>query len=321
MKAMVYHQYGPPGKLQLQEIEKPVVKDDELRVKVHSASVNWLDWHFLMGTPFLARLMAGGLFKPKNGILGVDLAGTVETVGSNITHFQSGEQVFGGSGNGGTFAEYVCVREDEVQLKPANLTFEESAAVGAAASTALHGLRDTGEIKPGQKVVINGASGGVGTFAVQIAKSYGTEVTGVCSTNNLDLVRSIGADHTLDYTQEDFTRNGQRYDLIFDVVAKLSFSDCRHVLNPEGIYVTTEFTPGLAIGGLWTSFVGDKKMAPLPPKAPTITDQVFVKELIEAGKVKPVIDRRYKLSELPEALLYLEKGHARGKVVITVLDE
>jgi NADPH:quinone reductase-like Zn-dependent oxidoreductase len=316
MKAIVYHRYGSPDVLELQEIEKPIIKDDQVLVKVHAASVNWLDWHFLTGTPFLARLMAG-LLKPKNKVLGIDVAGRVEAVGANVTQFQPGDEVFGSSSHG-CFAEYVGVSEEGVVTKPANLTFEEAAAVPGAASPALQALRDCGQIQPGQKVLINGASGGVGTFAVQIAKSFGAEVTGVCSTRNLDLVRSIGADHVIDYTQEDFTQNGERYDLIFDVVAKRSFSDCKRALRPQGIYVTTEFSPVLALGGWWKSMSGSKKMVPLPPKPPSKTDLAFMKELLEAGKVTPTVDRRYSLSELPDALRYLEKGHARGKVVITM---
>jgi len=201
---------------------------------------------------------------------------------------------------------------------PASMTFESAAAAGAAASVALQGLRDAGQIKPGQKVLINGASGGVGTFAVQIAKSFGAKVTGVCSTGNLDMVRSIGPDQVVDYTQEDFTQKGQCYDLIFDVVAKLSFSACEPALGPKGIYVTTAFSPGLALGGLWSSMTGGKKLVPLMGKPPSVQDQVFTKELLEAGKVKPVIDRRYSLSEVPEALRYLEGGHTRGEIVITM---
>ncbi len=318
MEAMVYHDYGSPDNLTLLEVGMPVVQADEVLVKVHSASVNWADWHFLTGTPFMARLMAGGLLKPKQKILGIDLAGRVEAVGRHITQFQPGDDVFGGCGKGGSFAEYVCVREDEVQLKPANITFEEAAAVGAAASVALQGLRDAGQIKPGQQVLINGASGGVGTFAVQIAKSFGTEVTGVCSTTNLDMVRSIGADQVIDYTKKDFARNAQCYDLIFDVAAKLSFSDCKRVLGPQGIYVTTEFSPIRALVGLWTSLTGEKKMVPLLAKPPSSTDQAFVRELLENGKVTPVIDRCYTLREVAEALRYLARGHARGKVVITL---
>jgi len=316
MKAMVYHDYGSPDVLELAEIERPVVKDDQVLVRVHAASVNWLDWHFLTGTPFLARMMAG-LLKPKNKVLGIDVAGRVEAVGANVTQFQPGDEMFGASSHG-CFAEYACVSEACLALKPASMTFEEVAAVPGAACPALQGLRDHGQIQPGHKVLINGASGGVGTFAVQLAKSYAAEVTGVCSTRNLDLVRSIGADQVLDYTQEDFTQTGERYDLIFDVVAKRSFSDCKRALRPHGIYVTTEFSPVLALGGLLNSMVGNQKMVPLPPKPPDKMDLVLLKDLLETGKVTPVIDRRYALSELPDALRYLAKGHARGKVVITV---
>jgi NADPH:quinone reductase-like Zn-dependent oxidoreductase len=316
MKAMVYHDYGSPDVVELSEIEMPVINDDGVLVRVHAASVNWLDWHFLTGTPFLARIMAG-LLKPKNKVLGIDLAGRVEAVGAKVTQFKPGDEVFGSTDHG-CFAEYVSVSEDEVQLKPTNLTFAEAAAVVAAASTALHGLRDHGQIQPGQKVLINGASGGVGTFAVQIAKSFGAEVTGVCSTRNVDMVRAIGADQVIDYTRDDFTQNRERYDLIFDVVAKRSFSDCRRALRPQGIYVTTEFSPVLALGGLGKSITGNQKMVPVRPKPPNKMDLVFMKELLEGGKVTPVIDRRYSLSEVPDALRYLEKGHARGKVVITI---
>jgi NADPH:quinone reductase-like Zn-dependent oxidoreductase len=316
MKAMVYHEYGSPDVLELQEIDEPVVNDDKVLVRVHAASVNWLDWHFLTGTPFLARMMAG-LRKPKHEVLGIDMAGRVEAVGANVKQFQPGDAVFGSSSHG-CFAEYVCVSEAEVVTKPANMSFEEVAAVPGAATPALQGLRDHGQIRPGQKVLTNGASGGVGTFAVQLAKSFGAEVTGVCSTRNLDLVRSIGADQVVDYTQEDFTQTGERYDLIFDVVAKRSFSDCKRALKPQGIYVTTEFSPVLALARLWKSMTGNQKMVPLPPKPPNKMDLVFMKELLEAGKVTPTIDRRYSLSELPDALRYLEKGHAQGKVVITV---
>ena len=317
MKAMAYHEYGSPDVLQLQDAEVPAVDEDAVLVKVRAASVNWIDWHFLTGTPFMARMMSG-LFKPKQKILGIDLAGRVEAVGKNIQRFRPGDEVFGGSGNGGSFAEYVCVGEDEVQTKPANITFEEAASVGAAAGPALQGLRDKGHIEPGRAVLINGASGGVGTFAVQIAKSFGAVVTGVCSARNLDMVRSIGADHVIDYTQVDFTQRPQRYDLIFDAVAKLSFSACRRVLNPGGIYVTTEFSPVLALRGLWVSMTGDRKLVPFLAKPPSTADQAFVRELLETEKVTPVVDRSYPLSEVPEALRYLADGHARGKVVITV---
>jgi NADPH:quinone reductase-like Zn-dependent oxidoreductase len=316
MKAIVYHVYGSPDVLELQEIEKPVAKAGEVLVKVHAASVNWLDWHFLTGTPFLARLMAG-LRKPKHAVLGIDVAGRVEAVGANVNEFQPGDEVFGSSSHG-CFAEYVCVSEGEVTTKPANMSFEEVAAVPGAAAPALQALRDHGKVQPGQKVLINGASGGVGTFAVQLAESFGAEVTGVCSTRNLDLVRSIGADQVVDYTQEDFTQTGERYDLILDVVATRSFSDCRRALKPQGIYVTTEFSPVLALAGLWKSMVGTQKMVPLTPKPPSKTDLVFLRELLEAGKVKPVIDRRYVLDDVPEALRHLGLGHTRGKIVITM---
>lgn len=316
MKAMIYHEYGSPDHLVLDEMEKPVARDGEVLVKVHAASVNWHDWHFLTGTPFLARLMAGPL-GPKNKVLGIDLAGRVDTVGADVSRFQPGEEVFG-SADHGCFAEYVCVAETSLEAKPANLTFEEAAAVFGAAVTALHALRDQGQVQPGQKVLINGASGGVGTFAVQIARSLGAEVTGVCSSRNLELVRSIGADNVIDYTKEDFTRNGQRYDLIFDAVAKRSFSECKCALNPKGLYITTEFSPLLAIKGLLLSMTGRKRMTPLPPKPPNKADQVFLRELLDSGKVAPIIDSTYSLKDVPDALRHLEKGHARGKIVILI---
>jgi len=317
MKAVVYHEYGSPDVLQLQEIDIPVVHDDGVLVRVHAASVNWIDWHFLTGTPLMARMMSG-LFKPKRTILGVDLAGRVEAVGRNAKRFRPGEEVFGGSGNGGSFAEYVCVGENEIQRKPANITFEEAASVCAAAGPALQGLRDKGQIRAGHVILINGASGGLGTFAVQIAKWLGAVVTGVCSTRNLDMVRSIGADQVIDYTQADFTQGPQRYDLIFDAVAKLSFAACRRVLNPGGIYVTTAFSPALALQGLWISMTGDRKLVPFLAKPPSTADQTFVRELLQDGKLTPVIDRTYTLREVPEALRYLAGGHARGKIIITV---
>jgi NADPH:quinone reductase-like Zn-dependent oxidoreductase len=316
MKAMVYHRYGSPDVLELQEIQKPVVNDDQVLVRVHAASVNWLDWHFLTGTPFLARLMAG-LLKPKNKVLGIDVAGRVEAVGANVKQFQPGDEVFGSSSHG-CFAEYVSVSEAEVVTKPANMSFEEVAAVPGAATPALQGLRDHGQIQPGQKVLINGASGGVGTFAVQLAKSFGAEVTGVCSTRNTGLVHSIGADQVVDYTQEDFTQTGERYDLVFDVVTKRTFSDCKRALKPQGIYITTAFSPLLVLAGLWYSVIGNQKMVPLPPKPPSKADLVCMRRLLEAGQVTPVIDRHYSLRELPDTLRYLKEGHTRGKIVITV---
>ena len=313
MKAMVYHAYGSPANLMLAELETPVVKDDELLVKVHAASVNWIDWHFLTGTPFLVRLMAG-LRKPKNPVLGIDVAGVVEAIGSNVTQFSTGDEVFGTTDHG-CFAEYVCIQEQGLVNKPPNISFEQAAAVPAAASVAMRGLRDAGSIRSGQKVLINGASGGVGTFAVQLAKYFNTEVTGVCSTKNLELVRSLGADRVIDYTQEDFTISSGRYELIFDVAAKRSFSDCQKVLNPGGIYVTTAFSPGLLVLSLLRS-VGNHKMVPLSPKPPTQNDLLELKELLEQGVISSVIDQRFSLEELPDALQYLAQGHVQGKVVI-----
>jgi NADPH:quinone reductase-like Zn-dependent oxidoreductase len=315
---MVYHEYGSPENLELQEVDMPAVGDDDVLVKVLAASVNWHDWHYLTGRPFMARIMAGGLLRPGHRILGSDLAGRVEAVGRNVGRFRPGDEVFGSLGSGGAFAEYACAREDQLQLKPTTTTFEEAAAAGAAAFVALQGLRDKGEIKPGQRVLINGASGGVGTFAVQIAKSFGADVTAVCSARNLDLVRSIGADQVIDYTQRDCTQEGPRYDLIFDVVAKLSFSDCRRILDPGGTYVTTEFSPVLALRGVWASVAGDKRLVSFLARPPSAEDSLAMKELLEDGKVKPVIDRRYPLSEVPDALRYLAEGRARGKLVIAV---
>ncbi|MEE9224982.1 MAG: NAD(P)-dependent alcohol dehydrogenase [Bacteroidota bacterium] len=323
MKAIVYQKYGSPDVLELKEVEKPTPKDNEVLTKVHAASANAADWHLVRGDPFLLRLMGFGLLKPKNKILGADIAGRVEAVGRNVKQFQPGDEVFGDTtecGWGG-FAEYVCASENALVLKPASMTFEEVAAVPLAAVTALQGLRDKGQIQLGQKVLINGASGGVGTFAVQIAKSFGAEVTGVCSTRKLDMVRSIGADQVIDYTQEDFTKNGQRYDLILDIAAYRSFLDYKRALSPNGIYVmaggsTARFFQVMFLGP-WISMTGSKKMGNLMAK-PNKKDLAFMKELLEAGKVVPVIDRRYTLSETAEAIRYLEKGHAKGKVVITL---
>ncbi len=316
MKAMVYYEYGSPDVLELGEIAKPAVKENELLVKVHASSLNWIDWHFLTGSPLLARAMSG-LLEPKNKVLGIDLAGQVVEVGANVTQFQPGDEVFGSTGHG-CFAEYVCVSEEEVVEKPANLSFEEAAAVPGAATPALQALRDQGQLQAGQKVLINGASGGVGTFAVQIAKSFGAEVTGVCGTSNIELVGSIGASQVIDYTKEDFTKKGEQYDLIFDVAAKRSFTDCIPAITPQGVYITTEFSPLLAMQGKWISMTRSKKFVPLPPKPPTKQDLVFIGGLLEGEKMKPVIDLLYPLNEVPEALRYLAKGHARGKVVITI---
>jgi NADPH:quinone reductase-like Zn-dependent oxidoreductase len=323
MKAIVYTKYGPPEVLELKEVEKPAPTEAEVLVKVHAASVNAYDWHLLSADIFLVRLMGGGLLKPKNTILGADIAGRVEAVGRNVKQFQPGDEVFGdiaGCGNGG-FAEYVSSPENALAFKPANLSFEEAAAVPMAAVTALQGLRDQGKIQPGQKVLINGASGGVGTFAVQIAKSFGAEVTAVCSTRNLDMARSLGADHVIDYTKEDFTQNGQQYDLILAVNGYHPISAYKRALTSMGIYVmaggyTAQIFQAMLLGSLMSK-TGGKKMGNVSAK-PNQKDLVFMKELIEAGKVVPVIDKRYPLSEAPEALRYLGEGHARGKVIITV---
>ena len=324
MKAIVYHEYGSPDVLKLEEVAKPTPKDNEILVKVHAASANPADWHLMRAEPFLARL-GNGLLKPKNPKLGADVAGRVEAVGRNVTQFQVGDDVFGDMSLNelGSFAEYVCTHEDVLALKPAKLTFEQAAAVPLAAFTALQGLRDKGQIQSGQKVLINGASGGVGTFAVQIAKAFGAEVTGVCSTRNFGMVRSIGADHVIDYTKEDFTRNGQPYDLIFDAVGNRSVSDFQRALSPHGICSVAGFTTlsrlfQVIVLGAWVSKTGSKKIGLMETAKANKKDLVFIKELLEAGKVVPVIDRCYPLSEVAEAIRYLEKGHARGKVVITV---
>jgi NADPH:quinone reductase-like Zn-dependent oxidoreductase len=323
MKAIVYTEYGPPDVLQLKELDKPTFKEDDVLVKVHAASVNAYDWHLLTADIFLVRLMGGGLNKPKNTRLGADIAGRVEAVGGNVKQFQPGDEVFGdiaGLG-GGSFAEYVSVPESALALKPANLSFEQAAAVPMAAVTALQGLRDEGQIQPGQKVLINGASGGVGTFAVQIAKSFGAEVTAVCSTRNLDMARSLGADHVIDYTEEDFTQNRQLYDLILAVNGYHPISAYKRALTPEGIYVMAggsmaQIFQAMLLGPLM-SITGDKKMGGVSAK-PSQKDLIFLKELLETGKIVPVIDRLYPLSETAEALRYLGEGHARGKVIITL---
>lgn len=323
MKAIVYTKYGPPDVLHLKEVAKPTPKDDEVLVKIHAASVNAADWHLLTADIFLVRLMGMGLFKPKNTILGADIAGRVEAVGRNVKQFQPGNEVFGDiseCGWGG-FAEYVCAREGALVLKPANLTFEEAAAVPLAAITALQGLRDNGQIQPGQKVLINGASGGVGTFAVQLAKSFGAEVTAVCSTGKLDMVRSLGADHVIDYTQEDFTQNGKQYDLILAANGYHPLSAYKRALSPQGIYVMAggsmaQMFQALLLGA-WMSERGGKKLGALTAKA-NQKDLLIIKELLEEGQVVPVIDRCYPLRDTAEALRYLGQGHARGKVVITM---
>ena len=317
MKAIIYTTYGSPDVLQLKDIEKPTPKDNQVLVKVHAASANPADWHLMRAEPFLARF-ANGLLKPKNTRLGADLAGHIEAVGRNVTRFRIGDAVFGELPLDamGSFAEYVCISEELLALKPDKLTFEQAAAVPLAAFTALQGLRDKGQIRPGQRVLVNGASGGVGTFAVQIAKSFGTEVTGVCSTRNLDLVRSIGADHIIDYTQTDFTNTGQRYDLIFDAIGNRSVSDLKRALTPNGICSVAGFT---SLSRLFqTMFFGGKNVGLMETAKANQADLVFIQGLLEAGKVVPVIDRRYPLSETAEAIRYLEAGHARGKVIVTI---
>jgi len=322
MKAIVCARYGSPDVLQLEDVEKPAPIEGRVLVRVLAASANPADWHSMKGG--IARLF-GGLRKPKDPRVGIDVAGRVEAAGSKVTQFHPGDEVFGGCA--GAFAEYATAREDRLVLKPSNISFEEAAAVPVAAITALQGLRDKGRIRPGQKVLVNGASGGVGTFAVQIAKSFGTEVTGVCSTRNLETARSIGADHVIDYTREDFTKTGQRYDLIYDVVGNHSISAYKRALNPKGTCVIAGLgfpslsisrLLGLLILGPLRSKFGDKKVGFMGIAKLTQEDLVYLKELLEAGKVVPVIDRRYPLPETAEAMRYLGTGHARGKVVITV---
>ena len=323
MKAIIYTKYGSPEVLRLEEVEKPIPMDNEVLIKVHASSLNSYDWRLLTATPFLVRLMGGGLLKPKNKILGADIAGRVEAVGRNVTRFQPGDDVFGdlaASGCGG-FAEYLCAPENVLELKPASMTFEEAATLSMAAITALQGLRDMGHIQSGQKVLINGASGGVGHFAVQIAKSFGAEVTAVCSTRNLEIARTLGADYLIDYLQEDFTKNGQRYDLILAANGYHSIFEYKQSLNRNGIYVMTggsmpQMFQAMLLGPL-ISLIGRKKMGALTTKS-NVKDLFFLKELFEAGKIKPMIDKLYKLNEVPDAFRYFEKEHARGKIVITV---
>jgi NADPH:quinone reductase-like Zn-dependent oxidoreductase len=333
LKAIVYHNYGSPEVLKCEEIEKPTAGDDEVLIKVRAASVNPLDGGLVRG----GGRMLTGLRKPKVTRIGVDVAGQVEAVGRNVTQFKPGDEVFGACIRDpqassvkvwicqGAFAEYACAPESTLVVKPDNVAFEQAASVPIAALTALQGLRDKGHIQPGQKVLINGAAGGVGTFAVQIAKSFGAEVTGVCSTRNVDMVRSIGADRVIDYTQKDFTRMGQRYDLLFDCIGNHSLLACRRILNPKGIHVMVGDKSGRGMIGLLarlitalvlSRFVSQKWVTFLA--RPSKEDLAIMHELMAAGKVTPVIDKCYRLSEVPEAIRYLEEGHARGKVVITL---
>ncbi|HLO17801.1 MAG TPA: NAD(P)-dependent alcohol dehydrogenase [Anaerolineales bacterium] len=329
MKAIVYHSYGSPDVLKYEDVEKPTPRDDQVLIKVRAASVNLADYARLKGVPFLIRLVyprarADGILRPKDPRLGRDVAGDVEAVGRNITHFKPGDAVFGWCS--GAFAEYVCASESALVIKSDNVTFEQAAAVPVAALTALQGLRDKGQIQPGQKVLINGASGGVGTFAVQIAKAFGAEVTAVCSTRNLDTARSIGADHVIDYTHEDFTRTGQRYDLILTVNGYHPLGAYRHALTPKGTYIMAggsnariaQAVLEVTLLGSLISKQGKQKMGFMGITKINQQDLVFVKELLETGKVVSIIDRKYPLNETIAAFRYFEEGHARGKVVITL---
>mgnify|MGYP001138531848 FL=1 len=323
MKAIVYTKYGPPDVLHLEEVKKPALNEEKVLVKVYAASINAGDWHMLTADFFPMRLMGVGLFKPKNTILGADIAGCVEAVGRSVKQFRPGDAVFGdvfGLGSG-SFAEYVSVPESALALMPSNVSFEQAAAIPVAAVTALQGLRDQGHIQPGQKVLVNGASGGVGTFAVQIAKAFGAEVTGVCSTRNLEMARSIGADHVIDYTKEDFTQNGRQYDLILAVNGYHPLSAYKRALTPQGIYVFIGGLPAqtfqsLLLGPFMSKSDG-RKMTSVMKKA-NQKDLLFIRDLLEAGKIRPVIDECYPLSKTAEAFRYFERGHARGKVVITI---
>lgn len=324
MKAIVYARYGSPDVLQLAEVEKPFPKDNEVLVRVHAVSVNAADWHLLRAKPFVVRLAGFGFFRPKNHILGADIAGRVEAIGKNVTQLKPGDEVFGdimARGTGG-FAEYACAPEDALVTKPANLTFEQAAAVPLAAVTALQGLRNKGNIQRGQKVLINGASGGVGLFAVQIAKSFGAEVTAVCSTGKVELVRSLGADHVIDYAQTDFTKNGLQYDLILAANGYHSIFAYKRALSPAGAYVMSggegaQLFQALLLGPIISERTG-RKLGALSAKAAQ-KDLLFVKGLLEEGKLVPIIDRRYPLAETADALRYVENGHAKGKVIIAVI--
>ncbi len=319
MKAIVQNAYGSPDLLQLKEVANPKIKENEVLVRVHAAALNAGDVFSLQGSPWLARFSVG-FPKPKDYILGWDMAGCVEAVGEQVTRFRPGDAVFASCSH--TLAEYVSLDADIAAMKPTNLTFAETAAIPTAAITALQGLRDAGKVQSGQQVLINGASGGVGTFAVQIAKAFGAQVTGVCSTRNVDMVRSLGADHVIDYTREDFTQGSQRYDLILDNVASRSFSDLRRVLNPQGVIVPNSGHGGMSY--VLKAFVLSPfthQVAGMYLASPNAKDLAFLRDLIETGKLRPVIDRTYPLHQTPDAFRYLEKSHAQGKVVINLIDE
>lgn len=325
MKAIVYHEYGSADVLRFEEVEKPTPKDDEVLIKVCAASVNPLDWRLMRGQPKVIRIVAR-LMKLATGRPGVDVAGEVEAVGKNVKQFKPGDKVFGGCR--GAFAEYVCTSESNVVSKPESITFAQAASINVAGLTALQGLRDKGRVQRGQQVLINGASGGVGTFAVQIAKSFGADVAGVCSSRNLDVVRSIGADKVIDYTKEDFAKLPERYDVILECVGNHSFSDCRRVLNPEGRFVGVGAPHDLSMMALLARMIKDLLLSVFVSQKAVMfiakssqDDLASLGEMIVEGKLKPAIDRVYSLSEVPEAMRYVEDGHARGKVLIAVSGE
>jgi NADPH:quinone reductase-like Zn-dependent oxidoreductase len=323
MKAVVCTKYGPPEVLQLKDVEKPAPKDDEVLIKIHATTVTAVDCTFRQGKPFVGRFFSG-LRKPKNPIQGTELAGEIAAVGKDVKLFKKGDQVFGTSMGYGVYAEYICLPEEGTTLaiKPANMTYEEAACCDGGL-TALPFIRDTAKIQGGQRILINGASGSTGTAAVQLAKHYGAEVTGVCSTTNLDLVKSLGADQVIDYTKEDFTQSGETYDVVFDTVGKSSFSRSKGSLKQKGIFLEATLSPAIILQMLWTSMIGNKKaviaFTGLRPASERTKDLIFLKELIEQGKLKAVIDRRYPLEQMAEAQRYVEKGHKKGNVVINVV--
>jgi len=325
MKAIVQPRYGKPDVLRLEEVEKPAPGEKEILVKIHAASLNAYDWHLLTADIFLVRLMGGGFFKPRNDRPGADIAGVVDVIGTGVTQFKPGDEVYGDiAGKGGGLAEYALAREKQLAFKPANLSFEQAAAVPMAGITALQGLRDAGRLQAGQRVLIQGAAGGVGTFAVQIAKALGAEVTAVCSTGNLEQARSLGADHVIDYTREDFTRSGKQHNLILAINGYHPLADYKRALTPAGVYVMAggkfrQMFEAMLLGPR-LSEEGGKKFSGLSTKQ-SQADLLFLKELIEAGKVKPVVDKRFSLDQASEALRYLGTGHAKGKVIITIVPE
>ena len=316
MKAVVYGEYGQADVLELKEIEKPAIKDDEVLVRVQAATITPLDHHFLTGSPFLVRIM-DGMLKPRNKVLGTDVSGCVEAVGAAVGRFKPGDEVFGGRSSGG-YAEYAAVPEAELYLKPADLTFEEAAILPFSGYAALIGLYELGQLKAGQKVLINGGSGGVGTLALPVAKMLGAQVTAVGSAGSQELMKSLGADQVINYTEEDFTQSGQRYDMIYDLSGKRSFAECKQALTSQGIFVTTEFSPSLALQGMWISRTGSQKMKPLSPTGPSQETREQFEALLSAGKLKPVIDSCFSLSEVPDAFRYFEKGHIQGRIVVKV---